>query len=114
MQNSYIEFSRSRRHITNMKKKQVQSSGRLSHDSLYPSQRLFGFIICIKTTADLEVTVGSSELFEDFNKLLQLKDHIVTIFYDEIFNLCVNCCKIKTCQLLLFNRTCFAHCIYAT
>lgn len=39
------------------------------------------------SSSDLEVIVGSSEFFEELNKLLQLKDHLVTIFYDTIFNL---------------------------
>lgn len=50
---------------------QLRRNSKLTHDSLY---QLENYILSIKTTPDLEVVVGNSEIFDEVNRILQLKD----------------------------------------
>lgn len=50
---------------------QLRRNSKLTHDSLY---QLENYVLSIKTTPDLEVVVGNSEIFDEVNRILQLKD----------------------------------------
>lgn len=64
---------------------------KLSHDSLYAFHLLVdhlnNYILSIKTTPDVEIVVGDSDIFDEVNKLLQLIDIVPEFYYDTTFNL---------------------------
>ena len=83
-----ISIPRNTRQIKNIQAK-IRKDGKLSHDSLYALHLLVdhldNYILSIKTTPDLEVIVGNNEIFEEFKKVLTLKDETISVFYDTTF-----------------------------
>jgi hypothetical protein len=86
-----VTVPRNEKQIKNIQAK-ARVEAKQSHDSLYALHLLekqleYDYIISIKTCPDLEVFVGNSELFAELNKLLQVKDIDIELYYDTTFNL---------------------------
>ena len=85
-----VSVPRNDKQIRNIQSK-IRTDNKLSHDSLYSLhllvQQLENYILSIKTTPDLEVIIGNSEIFDELNRLIQLKEQNIELFYDITFNL---------------------------
>ena len=83
-----ISVPRNVRQIKNIQSR-IRKDSKLSHDSLFALHLLIdhldNYILSIKTTPDLEVMVGNNEIFEEFKRVLMLKDETVSVFYDTTF-----------------------------
>ena len=83
-----ISIPRNTRQIKNIQAR-IRKENKLSHDSLYALHLLVdhleNYILSIKTTPDLEVIVGSNDIFEEFKRVLMLKDETVSVYYDTTF-----------------------------
>ena len=83
-----ISIPRNTRQIKNIQAT-IRKENKLSHDSLYALHLLVdhleNYILSIKTTPDLEVIVGSNDIFEVFKRVLMLKDETVSVYYDTTF-----------------------------
>lgn len=89
-----ISFPRNTKQVKNIQfniQSKQRAENKLSQDSLYGLhllvEQLNGFILHVKAVPDLEVMVGLKEAFEEFNRLLQLKDENINVFYDTTFEL---------------------------
>ncbi|XP_060607618.1 uncharacterized protein LOC132759787 [Ruditapes philippinarum] len=85
-----VSVPRNDKQIRNIQAK-IRNENKLSHDSLYSLhilvEQLENYILSIKTTPDLEVILGNSEMLDELNRLLQLNDQNVELYYDTTFNL---------------------------
>ena len=83
-----ISVPRNTRQIKNIQA-DIRRDCKLSHDSLYALHLLVdhleNYILSIKTAPDLEVIVGNNDVFEEFKRVLMLKDETVSIYYDTTF-----------------------------